>query len=440
VEDRALLDAVGVKSADELLSGIPQHLRLNRTLALPPKSSELDVLRQLEVMAGQNTRFSSRFLGAGAYAHFIPSAINAITSRQEWFTAYTPYQPEISQGTLQHIFEYQSLICDLTGLDVSNASMYDGGTACVEAALLAVRVQKKKNTILVSDGLHPHYLEVIRTNIASRDSLKIVQVNLKDGVTDVDDLKAKLTPDVACLLVGYPNFLGCIEDISAISEITKPSGALLVSVMQESLAFGWLEAPGKSGADIACGEAMSFGNPTSFGGPFLGFLAVRDGYKREMPGRIVGQTQDLNGKRGFVLTLASREQHIRRDKATSNICSNQGLVALRANIFLQLAGPEGLKGLAAQNAAKAQYLQSKLVETGKFDTVFTAPFFNEFVVRYKGNAKALQDACLGKGILSGLLLHSYFKEMDNCMLWCATELNTKQEIDELAALIADMKA
>jgi glycine dehydrogenase subunit 1 len=362
-----------------------------------------------------------------------------LTSRQEWFTAYTPYQPEISQGTLQHIFEYQTLICDLTGLDVSNASMYDGGTACVEAALMAVRIQKKKNTILVSKGIHPHYEEVIRTNVAMHEGLKLVQVELKGGVTDMDDLAAKLGPDVACFVVGFPNFLGCIEDLTAISASVKSSGALLVSVTQEAMSFGWLEAPGRLGADLVCGEAMSFGSPTSFGGPFLGFLAAKDGYKREMPGRIVGQTQDLNGQRGFVLTLASREQHIRRDKATSNICSNQGLVALRANIFLQLAGPEGLKGLASQNASKAQYLEAKLLETGHFQKVFDAPYFNEFVLKYKGGVGAFQDACLEKGILPGLDLGQYYKPLADCILWCATELNTKSEIDELATLVASMK-
>jgi len=439
-EDRAMLDAIGVQNPEDLLVGIPDALRLKKPLALPPGESELGVLRQFEAMAEQNTKFVSRFLGAGAYAHFIPAAIDMLTSRQEWFTAYTPYQPEISQGTLQHIFEYQTLVCDLTGLDVSNASMYDGGTSCVEAALMAVRVQKKRNTILVSKGLHPHYEEVLRANIATRDWLKLVQVELKDGVTDMGDLAAKLNPDVACFIVGYPNFLGCIEDLGAISAAVKPAGALLISVTQESMSFGWLEAPGKLGADMACGEAMSFGSPTSFGGPFLGFLATKDGNKREMPGRIVGQTQDVNGKRGFVLTLASREQHIRRDKATSNICSNQGLVALRANIFLQLAGPEGLKGLAMQNASKAQYLESKLVETGKFEKVFPAPYFNEFVLRYKGDAGKFQEECLNNGILPGLALGQYFDSLANCILWCATELNTKQEIDDLAALAAGMKA
>jgi glycine dehydrogenase subunit 1 len=434
-----MLDTIGVQGGEDLLGGIPSALRLKSPLALPPKESELGVLRQFEAMAEHNTRLVSRFLGAGAYSHFIPSAIDMLTSRQEWFTAYTPYQPEISQGTLQHIFEYQTLICDLTGLDVSNASMYDGGTASVEAALMAVRVQKKKNTILVSNGLHPHYEEVLRTNVAPHDGLKLVEVELKGGTTDMGDLAAKLNPDVACFIVGYPNFLGCIEDLASISAAIKPAGALLISVTQESMSFGWLEAPGKLGADLACGEAMSFGSPTSFGGPFLGFLAAKDGYKREMPGRIVGQTQDLNGKRGFVLTLASREQHIRRDKATSNICSNQGLVALRANIFLQLAGPEGLKGLAMQNASKAQYLEAKLIDTGKFAKIFPAPYFNEFVLRCKGDASAFQEDCLNNGILPGLALGRHYGELANCILWCATELNTKKEIDDLAALAAGMK-
>lgn len=438
VEDKALLDAIGIKNAEELLSGVPKSLRLQNKLDLPSKASEIEVLRQFEAMAGQNTRFSSRFLGAGAYAHFIPSAIDLLASRQEWFTAYTPYQPEISQGTLQHIFEYQTMVCDLTGMEVSNASMYDGGTACVEAALLAVRVQKKKNIILVSQGLHPYYEEVLRTNITPHEGLKLVKVALKDGTTDLEDLRGKLGPEVACVLVGYPNFMGCIEDLSAISEITKPVGAMLVSVTQESMAFGWLEAPGKTGADIVCGEAMSFGNSLSYGGPFLGYLAVRDVHKREMPGRIVGQTNDLNGKRGFVLTLASREQHIRRDKATSNICSNQGLAALRANIFLQLAGPTGLKGLAEQNAAKAQYLHARLIETGKFEAPFSAPFFNEFVLKYKGNVQTIQETCMKNGILPGLPIGQYFDSMSDCILWCATELNTKQEIDELAAIVAGM--
>jgi len=435
-EDRALLDAIGVQRAEDLLVGIPAPLRLHRELDLPDHGSEQEVLAQMQALADMNMQFSARFLGAGAYDHFVPSAIDQMISRQEWFTAYTPYQPEISQGTLQHIFEYQTLTCDLTGLEVGNASLYDGGTACVEAALMAVRVQKKRNTILVSQGLHPHYQEVLCTNITPHEGLKLVVLNLKDGVTDLEDLKAKLGPDVAAVMVGYPNFLGCVEDLKAIGELTHAAGALLVSVTQEAFALGWFEAPGRLGADMACGEAMSFGNHLNFGGPYLGFIAVKDTHKREIPGRVVGQTRDLDGKTGYVLTLTAREQHIRRDKATSNICSNQGLVTLRANIFLQLAGPDGLQGLAAQNAAKAQYLRERLLELPDFTAPFEAPFFNEFVTVYQGDMASLQAECAEAGILPGLDLSPYAPALKNHILWCATELNSREQIEHLVEVLA----
>ena len=435
-EDRALLDAIGVDRAEDLLQGIPILLQLDRPLALPGQQSEQEVLQQMTALANSNTAFSARFLGAGAYDHFVPAAVDQMTSRQEWFTAYTPYQPEISQGTLQHIFEYQTLMCDLTGLEVSNASLYDGGTACVEAALMAVRLQKKRHTILISAGLHPHYQEVLCTAITPHENLKLVLVKLKDGVTDLDDLAAKLDGEVAAVLVGYPNFLGAVEDLRAIGNVAHAAGALLVSVTQEALAFGWLEAPGKLGADLATGEAMSFGNRLNFGGPYLGFLAVKDSQKRELPGRVVGQTRDLDGQVGYVLTLTAREQHIRRDKATSNICSNQGLVALRANIYLQLAGPEGLQGLARQNVAKAQYLQSRLLELPDFSSPFQAPCFNEFVTRYRGDVPALQEACARAGILAGLDLAPYAPELEHCILWCATELNSREQIEQLVEVLA----
>lgn len=433
-EDRALLDAIGANRAEDLLTGVPDHLKLHRALDLPATSSELEVLREMERLAGLNTRFTASFLGAGAYAHFIPSAIDHQISRQEWFTAYTPYQPEISQGTLQHIFEYQTLICDLTGLDMTNASLYDGGTSCLEAALMAVRVQKKRAKVLVSSGLHPHYLAVIRAGFAAHEELKLVEVALKDGVTDPVDLAAKLDETVAAVLVGYPNFLGAVEDLKVLSDLAHAKGALLVSVTQEAMAFGWLQAPGKVGADMACGEAMSFGNAPNFGGPYLGFLAVKDAFKREIPGRVVGQTQDLDGRTGYVLTLTAREQHIRRDKATSNICSNQGLIALRANIFLQLAGPEGLKGLAEQNVAKAQYLRERLLELPDWDVPFEAPYFNEFVLRHTGDLKTMNEALEAEGILPGLDLTPYGHK--NCVLWCATELNTRTQIEHLIEVLA----
>lgn len=433
-EDRALLGAIGVARAEDLLTGVPDHLKLHRDLKLPATSSELEVLRDMEAMAALNTRFTTSFLGAGAYAHFIPSAIDQQILRQEWFTAYTPYQPEISQGTLQHIFEYQTLVCDLTGLDMTNASLYDGGTSCLEAALMAVRVQKKRDTVLVSAGLHPHYLAVMRTGFAAHEALKLVEVAVVDGRTDPVDLAAKLDESVAAVLVGYPNFLGAVEDLQALADLAHAKGALLISVTQEAMAFGWLQGPGKVGADMACGEAMSFGNSTNFGGPYLGFLAVKDAFKREIPGRVVGQTQDLDGRRGYVLTLTAREQHIRRDKATSNICSNQGLVALRANIFLQLAGPEGLKGLAEQNVAKAQYLRERLLELPDWDAPFDAPCFNEFVLHHTGDLKIMNEALLAEGILPGLDLTAYGHK--SCILWCATELNTRTQIEHLIEVLA----
>jgi len=439
-EDQALLDTIGVARAEELLVGIPEALRLHRPLDLPTQSSEQEVLWQMMGLANKNTRFCAQFMGAGAYDHFVPAAIDAMISRQEWFTAYTPYQPEISQGTLQHIFEYQTQICDLTGMDVSNASLYDGGTACVEAALMAVRLTKKRNTVLVSRGLHPLYRQVLDTAFAPHEGLKLVEVALKEGVTDPADLQAKLNGDVAAVLVGYPNFLGCVEDLSALAAPIHAAGALVVSVTQEALAFGWLEGPGKVGADLVCGEAMSFGNRPVFGGPYLGFIAVKDAFKRDMPGRIVGQTKDLDGKTGYVLTLTAREQHIRRDKATSNICSNQGLVALRANIFLQLAGPEGLKGLAEQNAAKAQYLRQRLLELPDMEPVFEQPFFNEFVLRYKGDMAALQTACLEESLLPGLDLGRFYPEYAGCILWCATELHTRRMIESLVETLARVPA
>jgi glycine dehydrogenase subunit 1 len=431
---------MGVPDAEALLSGIPAPLRLSRALDLPPSASEQEVLGLMGGLAQRNTALKGSFLGAGAYDHFVPAAVDALSSRQEWFTAYTPYQPEISQGTLQHIFEYQTLVCDLTGLEVTNASLYDGGTACVEAALMAVRVAKKRNTVLVSRGLHPLYRQVLATNFAPHDDLQLVEVELKDGVTDVADLRAKLNADVAAVLVGYPNFLGAVEDLAALAEPIHAAGALLVSVTQEAFAFGWLAAPGQVGADMACGEAMSFGNRPTFGGPYLGFLAVKDAHKREIPGRVVGQTKDLEGRTGYVLTLTAREQHIRRDKATSNICSNQGLVALRANIFLQLAGPEGLRGLAAQNAAKAQHLRERLLELPDFEPAFDAPFFNEFALRYAGDPATLEAACLQEGLLPGLDLGRFYPEHAGCLLWCATETTPRPAIESLVEVLARVPA
>jgi glycine dehydrogenase subunit 1 len=305
---------------------------------------------------------------------------------------------------------------------------------------MAVRLQKKRKTVLVSLGLHPFYKEVLNTNTAAHEDIKLVYVNLKNGVTDMNDLIGKLNNDVAAVLVGYPNFLGYIEDVKVIAAAVHSVGATVISVTQEVLAFGWLEAPGKLGVDIACGEAMSFGNDLNFGGPYLGFLAVKESYKREMPGRIVGQTKDLDGQTGYVLTLTAREQHIRREKATSNICSNQGLVALRANIYLQLAGSSGICGLAEQNTAKAQYLQACLLKLPNFTKVCDEPFFNEFITHYKGDISVLQEHCAKYGILIGLDLTKYMPEFNNCILWCATELNSREQIDKLIEVLTSVSS
>ena len=301
---------------------------------------------------------------------------------------------------------------------------------------MAVRVAKKRHTVLVSRGLHPLYREVLNTNFAPHAELNLVEVGLKDGVTDLADLQAKLSGDVAAVLVGYPNFLGAVEDLAVLAAPIHAAGALLVSVTQEAFAFGWLEAPGRVGADMACGEAMSLGNKPNFGGPYLGFLAVKEAHKRELPGRLVGQAKDLQDRTGYVLTLTAREQHIRRDKATSNICSNQGLVTLRANIFMQLAGPEGLKGLAKQNAAKAQYLRQRLLELPEMEEVDDQPFFNEFVLRYSGDYSALEEACLQESLLPGLDLGRFYPEYQGCILWCATELHTREMIESLVETLA----
>ena len=440
-EDRALLDAIGVQRAEDLLKGIPEPLRLDRELALPTQQSELEVLRALQGMSEKNTAFKASFLGAGAYPHFVPAAIDMMSGRQEWFTAYTPYQPEISQGTLQHIFEYQTIMCDLTGQEVSNASMYDGATSCVEAALMSVRIQRKRKTILISAALHPHYQEVLCTNITPHEDLKLVQVAVKDGVTDLEDLKAKLNADVACFLVGYPNFLGNVEDLKAIGELVKGAGAHTISVTMEALSLGWVEAPGKLGADMSCGEAMSFGNYVSFGGPFLGFLCVKDGFKREIPGRLVGQTVDLEGRPGYVLTLASREQHIRRDKATSNICTNSGLCTLAFTIHMSLLGETGLRKMALLNHEKALATRDALAAIPGVE-VLTPRFFNEFAVRLPKPAAEVVEQLAQHRILAGVPYSRLAPDagMDDVLLVAATEMTMDGDIKILASALAKVCA
>jgi len=428
---RQMLEAIGVNNVDELFSAIPVEDRLQRPLDLPPALSEADLMRELDRLAMQNASLScwSSFLGGGAYNHFIPAVVDHLASRSEFYTAYTPYQPEISQGTLQAIFEYQTLICQLTGMDVANASLYDGASATAEAALMAVRATRRKK-LLVAAGLHPEYRQTV-ASYCRYLGLELVEVRQgADGRIDAEALAVVLDKATAAVLVGYPNFYGIIEDLEALAAAAHDVGAMLVSATAEPVALGLLKSPGELGADIAVGEGQSFGLPVSYGGPGVGFFAARKKAVRSMPGRLIGETLDKNGERGFVLTLATREQHIRREKATSNICSNQGLCALMVTIYLALLGKQGIRELAEQNLAKAEYARRQISALAGFSLPFDAPTFNEFVVETPVPAAELLAKLESEHILGGLDL-ARFGESPNLLLVCVTEQNRREEIDRL---------
>jgi glycine dehydrogenase subunit 1 len=433
---RQMLDAIGVKNLDDLFVEIPAALRLNRPIDLPEPLSEAELLRQLSRMTAEHAAapvFSS-FLGGGAYNHFIPAVVDQLASRSEFYTAYTPYQPEISQGTLQAIFEYQTLICQLTGMDVANASMYDGASACAEAVLMSARATRRKK-VLLSEGLHPEYRQTVKT-YCSYLEMELVEVPLAaDGRTDLSAATELIDADCAALVVGYPNFFGCIEDLKTLGEKVHAEGAMLVTAVQEPVALGLLKSPGELGADIVIGEGQSLGLPVSFGGPGIGFFAARQKVVRSMPGRLIGETVDADGHRGFVLTLATREQHIRREKATSNICSNQGLCALMVTIYLSLLGKQGLRELAGQNLAKAAYARQQIAALQGFSLPFTAPGFNEFVVETGLPVAPLLEKLATEKILAGIPLAKFYPGMDNRFLVCVTEQNSREEIDALVAAL-----
>jgi glycine dehydrogenase subunit 1 len=434
-ERQQMLETVGVDSIDRLFDSIPEHLRLKAPLALPNALAETEVLKHFKRLAEKNASAERYpcFLGAGAYYHFVPTVIDAIVSRSEFYTAYTPYQPEISQGTLQSIFEYQTLICQLTGLDVANASLYDGGSAAAEAALMAGRVTGRK-TILVSGALHPEYRRVIETYINHLDVFVEEIPCDQDGRTDAAALQKRLSPDCAAILVQSPNFFGVIENVKGFSEAAKAAGALSIVAVAEAISLGLLKPPGELGADIVAGEGQSFGIPLSFGGPYLGLFACRDQYKRQMPGRLVGQTVDSEGRRGFVLTLSTREQHIRREKATSNICTNQGLCALMCAVFLCTLGRRGLREMAEQNLQKSAYLRRRLDDF----LVFRAPTFNEFVVRCPRHPDEINQHLLGLGLIGGLPLGRYFSDRADQMLLCVTEQVSREQMDQLAEVFLSL--
>ncbi len=434
-EVQHMLEVIGAPDLESLFQSIPEPLRLGRALDLTPALGEQQLSDELTALAEANTNAATHdwFLGAGTYPHFIPAAIDSLASRAEFLTAYTPYQPEISQGTLQAIFEWQTMISSLVGLEVANASMYDGASASAEAALMAMRLTRRSK-LVVAHGMHPHFLEVLRTYVGGLGAeVRVAKASASGLSTPLDALVDDAT---ACVLVQRPNFYGCIEDLEPLAELAHARGALLVTVVGEALSLALLQPPGAAGADIVCGEAQSFGVPMSFGGPHLGFLATGKKQLRQRPGRLVGQTVDSHKRRGFVLTLATREQHIRRERATSNICTNQGLCLLMATIYLSLMGRSGLRKLAELNLAKAEFAKARVRETPGLELVHAAPSFNEFAVRVPDSAQAALARALAAGCVGGLDLAPYAPELGNAVLVCTTELASREAIERLVSSLA----
>ncbi|WP_019915110.1 aminomethyl-transferring glycine dehydrogenase subunit GcvPA [Paenibacillus sp. HW567] len=433
---KEMMETVGIQSVEELFADIPQAVRYEGTLPMSEALDEYALLRHMKELSDKNASSDTHtsFLGAGLYDHHIPVVINHVISRSEFYTAYTPYQPEISQGELQAIFEFQSYICELTGMKVANASMYDGATALSEAAVLAVGATKRKK-LVVSRTIHPEARQVLRTT-AGAWGLDVVEVDYQDGVTDQAKLAAAIDSDTAAVLVQSPNFFGAIEDLGSMEPLIHAVKGLLV-VSANPLALGILETPGKLGADIVVGDAQPLGIPASLGGPTCGFFAVAEHLMRRMPGRIVGQTVDRSGKRGFVLTLQAREQHIRREKATSNICSNQALLALCASVYLSVMGKEGMREVGELNVRKSHYAAGRLGELTGAAPAFTAPFFNEFVLKLPegSNVSKINSRLLKEGYLGGYDLGRDYPELAGHMLVAVTEKKSKTEIDQFASVL-----
>jgi glycine dehydrogenase subunit 1 len=429
----AMLKAIGARSIGDLFAPIPAEYRLERDLKIPRQMAESEIVDWFRERSRENGDGHTTFLGAGAYYHYRPVIIDSLISRGEFLTAYTPYQAEVSQGTLQSIFEFQTMICELTGMEVANASMYDGSTAAAEAVMMAVRLTGRR-AVLIARSLHPEYREVLAT-YAHHQGLPLAAIPFaENGRLDLKALEQSITSDTACVLIQSPNFFGTIEDVNAIAEIAHKNGAMLVVSIAEAVSLGVVEPPRQ--ADIIAMEAQSFGVPLAFGGPYCGVIATRDKFVRQMPGRLVGETKDRNGKRGFVLTLATREQHIRREKATSNICTNQALVALMVNIFMTVYGRVGLRELAKQNLAKTAYAAQQFGKHAK--VLFAgAPRFNEFVVETSESPYAVNSRILGHKIIGGLPLQKFYPELGNASLWCCTEMTPRSAIDTAVGLVAE---
>lgn len=429
-----MLKEIGLSSLEDLFTGIPQEVRLKSLLNLPPALTEPELLEKFKDYANKNAQGMLSFLGAGVNEHYIPTVIDSLISRGEFLTSYTPYQAEITQGTLQAIFEFQTFMCQLTGMEVSNASMYDGSTALTEAMLMAARVNQKTRFLMLT-SVHPEYQAVAKT-YTRHQNLKVEQIPaLADGTADLNALEHLLKKDVAAIIVQSPNFFGNLEPLKTLAELAHRHEALLVVAVAEALSLGIVISPGSAGADLVCGEAQSLGIPTSFGGPHAGFLACREKFLRNLPGRLVGQTVDLEGKRGFVLTLSTREQHIRREKATSNICTNQNLFALMATIYCSLLGKKGIREVALQNVAKTQYALSEINRVPSLEVLYQGPRFNELVIKLPVAYDQVAAKFYSARIIPGFHLEKYYPDLSDCLLLSFTETKTKSDIDRLVQLL-----
>ena len=440
-EDRAeMLAAVGVASVDELFAGIPEDI-LRPDLHLPPALTEMEAAARMAELAGKNLQITpgASFLGAGSYSHYVPAVVNQILLRGEFFTAYTPYQPEVAQGTLQVIYEFQSMVAALLGTDVANASLYDGATAVSEAVLMAIAAARNRERIVVARTVHPHYREVLHTYVSGRD-LQVDELPLPtvpNLLTSIEDITAQLRDDVACVVIQYPNFYGGIEDVAGIAEAVHAAGAILI-VATSPVPLGVLTPPGDLGADIVTAEGQSLGVAQSFGGPYVGLLGARQSFVRLMPGRLAGVATDSEGKRGFVLTLQTREQHIRREKATSNICTNQGLMATAATVHMAALGPQGFREVAERCYHNAHFLADQIALLHGYEVVGDGPFFHEFVVKTPAPPADINRRLSTIGVIGGLDLGRYEPALSGHMLFCATELNDRAAIDRLVDALRDI--
>jgi len=437
-EQADMLRAIGVQSIDELFDCIPVDLQLQRPLEIPAALGELELTSHMQVLAAQNQDIHQQtcFLGGGSYDHFVPAVVDALASRGEFFTSYTPYQPEVSQGNLQVMFEYQTLICQLTGMDVSNASLYDGGSAATEAVLMAMRITRRTKKVVVAGSVHPEYRQIIETYFACIGA-ELVVVDCPQGMASVTAMEEAVDDQTAAVLIQSPNFFGNLEQVALIAEAAHQHGALLVCSV-DPISLGILTRPGDSGVDIVVAEGQSLGTPLLYGGPYLGIMACRESFVRRLPGRIAGQTIDRHGNRCWVLTLQTREQHIRREKATSNICTNQGLFALRAAIYLSVMGPRGMHEVANLCTQKAHYAAAQLTADGRFEQAFNCGYFKEFVIRDTQNkVQQLLAHAKSKKLLAGLPLGQWYPELSDCLLITLTEKRTRQEIDHLVHTLTE---